>query len=123
MKITKKFLDTLTLDIAKQSAGRSYGHSSDSVYKHETMFKMVKDFLLGKELKKSFGVLKGMKVSNSGCNVWLMFEAPDRSGVAGRQNDVIIHNHCISTTQNDHLKRFGFPQRATDLERFVENIN
>ena len=111
----------LQLYITKQSEGFSYGHSDESVKKFESLLEKIQNFFNENEakIKSYYKNIIGIRVSNSGCNVWLVIEAPDRSGVPGRQNDMIWHQHLIRTTQNEHLIKFGFEPRKTDLERFL----
>jgi hypothetical protein len=99
------------LQIAKKAeeGEPSYGHDATSVEKYEKYAKNVEAFFKGKVLNKKYAGINGVKVSNTGCNIWLVVYHH------GRWNDHIIH-----TTQNEHLAKFGFGGRNTDLERFIE---
>ena len=100
----------LKLDICKRSPAVPFGHSAESVKKYEEFMKEIEKFFEGKELKTRYkDNILGMRVSNSGCNVWLKVYVNKQ-----------WQYHSIYTVQNFHLKKFGFPQRNTDLNRFLK---
>ena len=99
------------LRIAKKSDGLSYGHSETSVSHFLKMASAVQAFLKGKTLRDGYKEIRGIKVSNSGCNIWLIVLA--REGLKETL-------HTIETSQNAHLAKFGIASRQTDLHRFID---
>jgi hypothetical protein len=115
--------DNMVLSITRLSdTGGKYGHDDKSYTYYLELLESVKNFLRGKKIKPQYNNIKGIHVSNSGCNISLMILQPYHSGVTGRHNDSVIHYHSIYTTQNDQIVKFGFPPRNTCLNRFVETI-
>jgi len=102
-------MEKLTLEICKKSEGFDYGHDEKSVEKYEKILSEIECYFKDKEIKDKYNIL-GVKVSNSGCNIWLIIWHNEKR-----------NHHTIHTTQNEHLGKFGFAQRRTDLDRFLKN--
>ncbi len=99
----------LKLVICKKSEGHDYGHSDERVKKYENLLKEIELFFDVRELKYPDNKIIGAKVSNSGCNIWLIIWHHNQE-----------NEHTIHTTQNNSLGKFGLSLRKTDLQRFIK---
>ena len=102
-------MEKLALDICKRSEGFEYGHTDKRVKEYEELLNTIEKFFAGKKLVNWIDKIIGIKVSNSGCNIWLKIYNHGR-----------MNNHRIYTTQNDHLVKFGITPLRTDLQRFIK---